>query len=104
MEKGPDGLPRSPVAGGAPGRRPPAAELYTLYVTPDHWSTGAGRALMDRVLTEVRAEGYPRVILWVLRDNRRARRFYERAGFRRKGTEHPSYFAGVPEVRYVRDL
>jgi hypothetical protein len=36
--------------------------------------------------------------------NRRARRIYERAGFRRKGAEHPSYFAGVPEVRYVRDL
>jgi ribosomal protein S18 acetylase RimI-like enzyme len=104
MEKGSNGLPRSPAAGGPPAGRPLAAELYTLYVAPDHWSTGAGRALMDRVLTEVRAEGYPRIILWVLRDNRRARRFYERAGFRRKGTEHPSYFAGVPEVRYVRDL
>ena len=57
-----------------------------------------------RIMEYVRAEGYPRIILWVLRDNRRARRFYERAGFRRKGTEHPSYFAGGPEVRYVRDL
>ena len=59
---------------------------------------------MDRVLAEARAEGHPQIIVWVLRDNRRARRFYERAGFRRKGAEHPSYFAGVPEVRYVRDL
>jgi ribosomal protein S18 acetylase RimI-like enzyme len=104
IEQGPNGLPRSPLAGGPAGGRPLAAELYTLYVAPDHWSTGAGRALMDRVLTEVRAEGYPRIILWVLRDNRRARRFYERAGFRRKGAEHPSFFAGVPEVRYVRAL
>jgi GNAT superfamily N-acetyltransferase len=103
MEQGPDGLPRRTGAGGPPGGRPLAAELYTLYVTPGHWSTGTGRALMERVLTEVRAEGYPRVILWVLRDNRRARRFYERAGFRRKGAEHPG-LAGVPEVRYVRDL
>jgi GNAT superfamily N-acetyltransferase len=104
MEKGPNGLPRTPRSGVPPGGRPPAAELYTLYVTPGHWSSGTGRALMDRVLTEVRAEGYRRIILWVLRDNHRARRFYERAGFRRKGAEHPSYFAGVPEVRYVRDL
>jgi GNAT superfamily N-acetyltransferase len=104
IEKGSNGLPRSPAAGGSPGGRPLAAELYALYVAPDHWSTGAGRGLMDRVLTETRAEGHSRIILWVLRDNRRARRFYERAGFRRKGAEHPSYFAGEPEVRYVRDL
>lgn len=104
IEKGSNGLPRSPRPGGSPAGRPLAAELYTLYVAPDHWSTGAGRALMDRVLTEARPAGHPRIILWVLRDNRRARRFYERAGFRRKGAEHPSYFAGVPEVRYVRDL
>jgi GNAT superfamily N-acetyltransferase len=104
MEKGANGLPRSPLAGGPPGGRLLAAELYALYVAPDHWSTGAGRALMDRVLTEARAEGHRRIILWVLRDNRRARRFYERAGFRRQGAEHPSFFAGVPEVRYVRDL
>jgi GNAT superfamily N-acetyltransferase len=104
IEKGSNGLPRSPLAGGPPGGRPLAAELYTLYVAPDQWSTGAGRGLMDGVLTEARAEGYPRIILWVLKDNRRARRFYERAGFRPKGAEHPSYFAGVPEVRYVRDL
>jgi GNAT superfamily N-acetyltransferase len=104
MERGSDGLPRSPAAGGPPSGRPLAAELYTLYVAPEHWSTGTGRALMDRVLAEARAEGHPQIILWVLRDNRRARRFYERAGFRRKGAEHPSYFAGVPEVRYVRDL
>jgi GNAT superfamily N-acetyltransferase len=75
-------------------------------VVPDWWSTGTGRALMDQVLTAVRAEGCTRIILWVLRDNRRARRarrFYERAGFRREGAEHPSYF-GAPEFRYVREL
>jgi ribosomal protein S18 acetylase RimI-like enzyme len=105
IQRSVDGLPRQPGAGRAPGPapRPLLAELYSLYVAPDWWSTGTGRALMDRVLAGARAEGYPRIILWVLRDNRRARRFYERAGFRRKGAEHPS-FAGVPEVRYVRDL
>jgi len=101
IERSVDGLPRSPRAG--PGARPLAAELYALYVAPDHWSTGTGRALMDQVLAAVLAEGHGRIILWVLRDNHRARRFYERAGFRRRGREHPS-FAGAPEVRYVRDL
>jgi ribosomal protein S18 acetylase RimI-like enzyme len=103
IERSVDGLPRQARADGAPGPRPPAAELYSLYVVPYWWSTGTGRALMDQMLTAVRAEGYTRIILWVLRDNRRGRRFYERAGFRRKGAEHPSYF-GAPEVRYVREL
>ncbi|HEY2522132.1 MAG TPA: GNAT family N-acetyltransferase [Streptosporangiaceae bacterium] len=103
IERGVDGRPRQARAGGGPGSRPLVAELYALYVAPDQWSTGTGRALMDQVLAAVRAEAYPRMILWVLRDNHRARRFYERAGFRRRGGEHPS-FAGAPEVRYARDL
>jgi ribosomal protein S18 acetylase RimI-like enzyme len=103
IERGVDGDPKPPHADAASGSRPPVAELYALYVAPDHWSTGTGRALMDQVLAEVRAARYPRIILWVLRDNYRARRFYERAGFRRRGQEHPS-FVGPPEVRYARDL
>ena len=98
------GLPRPARRDPGPASgRPSRAELYTLYVAPDWWSTGTGRALMDRVLAEVRAESYPGIILWVLKENRRARRFYERAGFVRQGSEHPS-FAGVPEVRYARAL
>jgi ribosomal protein S18 acetylase RimI-like enzyme len=103
IERGVDGLPRQARAAGGSGPGPLAAELYTLYVDPHHWSAGTGRALMDQVLTAVRAEGYPRIILWVLRDNHRARRFYERAGFRRRGGEHPSY-VGPTEVRYAKDL
>jgi GNAT superfamily N-acetyltransferase len=80
-------------------------ELYALYVTPDWWSTGTGRALMDHVLTALRGEGYPRVVLWVLADNKRARRFYERAGFTPDGgTNVITGLGGVLEIRYTRDL
>jgi ribosomal protein S18 acetylase RimI-like enzyme len=103
IERGVDGHPRQIRADDNPASKPPVAELYALYVAPGHWSTGTGRALMDRVLAEVRAEGYPRIILWVLQDNHRARRFYERAGFRRRGRAQAS-FLGAPEVRYAQDL
>jgi ribosomal protein S18 acetylase RimI-like enzyme len=103
-EQGLDGRPRT----ARPGPRPAqslAAELYALYVAPAYWSTGAGRALMGRVLEEAQAEGYPRIVLWVLEQNARARRFYERAGFRQRGRKHPlSWLGGVPEVCYVRHL
>ena len=87
---------------GAEGQ---VAELYALYVHPDWWSTGTGRALMDRSLARVRATGYTSITLWVLRDNARARRFYGRAGFAADGARHVlDDLGGVTEVRYRRTL
>ena len=81
------------------------AELYALYVRPAWWSTGTGRALMDRALGRSVAAGYSSVTLWVLRDNRRARRFYERAGFAPDGATNVLTGLGdVLEVRYRQQL
>ena len=87
------------------GQQGQVAELYALYVHPDWWSTGTGRALMDRVLSTASAAGYLSVRLWVLRDNSRARRFYERAGFAPDGASHTlDGLGGVTEIRYWRAL
>ena len=81
------------------------AELYALYVRPAWWSTGTGRALMDRVLARSAAAGYASVTLWVLRDNERARRFYERAGFAPDGASNMLTGLGnVRELRYRQQL
>jgi GNAT superfamily N-acetyltransferase len=81
------------------------AELYALYVRPAWWSTGTGRALMERVLARSVAAGYSAVTLWVLRDNRRARRFYERAGFAPDGATNVLTGLGdVRELRYRQQL
>ena len=87
------------------GQQGQVAELYALYVHPAWWSTGSGRALMDRVLDTASAAGYSSVRLWVLRDNARARRFYERAGFAPDGASHTlEGLGGVTEIRYRRAL
>ncbi|MFG2353139.1 GNAT family N-acetyltransferase [Streptomyces sp. NPDC048521] len=80
------------------------AELYAIYVDPAHLGGGIGRALLTEAVGQ--CSPYPRMYLWVLRDNSPARRFYERAGFRPDGAEEPFEADGVavPEVRYVRDL
>jgi ribosomal protein S18 acetylase RimI-like enzyme len=90
------------TAAGADGR---VAELYALYVRPAWWSTGTGRALMQQVLARVSVDGYRCIMLWVLEDNARARRFYERAGFAPDGARHglPD-LGGVTEIRYRRAL
>ncbi|GGU23983.1 GNAT family N-acetyltransferase [Streptomyces lavendofoliae] len=82
------------------------AELFALYARPDQLSTGVGRALMDEAAVRAAAEGYPALRLWVLKDNARARRFYEKAGFAPDGVEEPWHVAGVTlsELRYVRGL
>lgn len=87
------------------GRAGGTGELYALYVTPAWWSAGAGRALMGSVLTALRDTRYSRAVLWVLAENDRARRFYERAGFTPDGaTNVLTGLGGVLEVRYARDL
>ncbi|MGW7356919.1 N-acetyltransferase family protein [Streptomyces sp. NPDC054802] len=87
-------------------RRPGACELYAIYVRPERISSGVGHALMAELTGRARAAGFEEMLLWVLKDNARARRFYERAGFTPDGTEESFEADGelVPEVRYVRRL
>jgi GNAT superfamily N-acetyltransferase len=82
------------------------AELYAIYVHPDHVGQGVGQALLTESVARCTAAGHGRLLLWVLKENDRARRFYERAGFRADGAEEPFDVEGVavPEVRYARAL
>jgi GNAT superfamily N-acetyltransferase len=84
---------------------PGIGELYAIYVDPDEWSTGAGRALIERAEERLRDE-YAAATLWVLEDNPRARRFYERAGWSADGGRKAESRWGVraPEVRYRKGL
>ncbi|GAB2714890.1 GNAT family N-acetyltransferase [Streptomyces bullii] len=81
-------------------------ELYALYVHPARYGGGAGRLLLQESVRRCAAAGHDRMFLWVLKGNARARRFYERSGFRADGAEEPFEAGGavVPELRYVREL
>ena len=80
-------------------------ELYAIYVEPEAWSTGAGRALMIEAETTL-AHEYGAALLWVLEDNPRARNFYERAGWAPDGVTKAEERFGVraAEVRYRKDF
>ncbi|GAB3801767.1 GNAT family N-acetyltransferase [Micromonospora zhanjiangensis] len=60
-------------------------EVLSMYVEPARWGTGVGRSLLAGALAGLRGHGCADVRLWVLADNARARRFYERAGLRADG-------------------
>ncbi|UUU29690.1 GNAT family N-acetyltransferase [Streptomyces sp. CA-210063] len=80
------------------------AELYALYVRPGHFGAGVGTALLRASTERCEAAGHGRMLLWVLKENARARRFYEHHGFTADGAEEPFEVNGVevPEIRYVR--
>jgi GNAT superfamily N-acetyltransferase len=77
-------------------------ELYALYALPEAWGSGAGRALLEAGLASLREDGRLAATLWVLADNPRARRFYEREGWTADGgsREEEHLGARVVEVRY----
>jgi GNAT superfamily N-acetyltransferase len=84
------------------GRGPADGELYAIYVEPEAWGSGAGTALLQVGVDELRARGCRDAILWVLEDNPRARRFYEREGWRLDDARREGEHLGVRtvEVRY----
>lgn len=91
------------LAIAGPGRQvgdyPPVrdAEVHSLYVDADQHGTGVGQELLDAVV----APGAP-AQLWVAELNPRARRFYERNGFRPDGARSVEVGAGLAQVRLVR--
>jgi RimJ/RimL family protein N-acetyltransferase len=57
------------------------AEMPTLYIRPDSWRRGYGRALCMLGMERAASLGFHTLTLWVMEINPRARAFYERLGF-----------------------
>jgi len=87
-------------AQAVPGRDDPPVrplELAVLYLRAAQHGSGLGQALLDAVIGDRPAS------LWVAEANPRARRFYERNGFRPDGTRAVvESWEGIAEVRLVR--
>lgn len=68
--------------------------LRNLFVVPEEWGRGAGPMVHDEAVRKLRTLG-EHARLWVLESNERARRFYERRGWRPDGergrSEYPPY-------------
>ena len=66
-------------------------ELANLCVTEDQLGTGLGARLLDEVLARLETRGITQLFLEVRESNARARRFYERRGFREVGRRRRYY-------------
>jgi GNAT superfamily N-acetyltransferase len=79
--------------------------LDGLYVVPKCWGTGLADELHGLALELVRDLGSASCKLWVLEDNARARRFYERRGWLENGETRVVEFPPNPlDVGYTLDF
>ena len=76
---------------------PDVGEIFALYVLADYYGKGVGRKLMDVGLEQIKH--FSQVRLWVLKENRRAIRFYEKCGFQPDGSEMTSPNISATEIR-----
>jgi RimJ/RimL family protein N-acetyltransferase len=85
---------------------PDVGEVRAIYLAPQSWGTGAGRALMTAALSRLTDLGYQQATLWLLDSNARARRFYEAAGFHPDGAVKDDDSRGfiLREIRYRKAL
>ncbi len=84
---------------------PDHAEIICIHSLPENWRRGYGSRMMDRLLADIAAAGYQKVMLWVFTENHRARAFYEAKGFAATqwikaamGTEEMCYLKGTEEI------
>lgn len=67
------------------GTSPEAGEVYALYILREYYGRKVGSALMSAA--QEKLSGYKSIVVWVLKGNQRAIRFYEKCGFRPDGTQ-----------------
>ena len=80
--EGESGLVGYCSGGDARGRTEGLAEITTLYVLRQAQGSGVGRRLLTDTARVLAARGAVSLVIWVLRDNAKARGFYEHLGGR----------------------
>jgi len=85
---------------------PEAGTVFALYVDPPHWRAGVGRRLIASAREQLVTWNCPQALLWVLRGNERAERFYAADGWTPDGRQREAEVWGitVDEHRYQRAL
>ena len=81
-------------------------EIISLYLLPEYMGKGYGKELLKTAISELSAQGFQEIFLWVLEENNRARHFYERCGFLKAADVIEEKIGGknIREIRYVQKV
>ena len=87
--------------GAEPHELPPyQAQIHSLHVAPEFQRARIGTCLLRAAVRELCRTGIASLMLWVLKENRPARSFYERCGGVLLPIERPFVFRGVRYPSY----
>lgn len=78
------------------------AELICIHSLQDKWHQGYGSVMMHHILDEMRQAGFSEVVLWVFKENVRARCFYEKHDYVLTDMKKQGY--GTVELMYSKRL
>lgn len=78
-------------------------EIISIYLSPHYIGKGYGKILLQGVVSELEKMGYEDIFLWTLKENTRARHFYERFGFSKTEDFLEDNIGGkeLTEIKYV---
>ncbi len=74
-------------------------EIFAVYVLEEYYGKGVALALMEAALEDIK--DCAEVVLWTLKENKRAIRFYEKCGFVPDGAEKKNININADEIRMV---
>ena len=78
-----DGIIKGIINGHSIGDK--TIEITDFYVEPFFVGQGIGTLLIKYLIQQVRKKGVHKIVLWVIKDNIKARTFYEDNGFVNSG-------------------
>lgn len=80
-------------------------EIYAVYFHPDFWGTPITHEAFQFCISRLKERGFTKINIWVLEDNKRARKFYEKYGFAFDGARQQIEI-GKPltELRYSKKI
>jgi GNAT superfamily N-acetyltransferase len=88
----------------SPSGEPGLAHFFQLFVRRPWWGSGVARRLHGAAIDEAARRGYTAMRLFTPEHQARARRFYEREGWRLASAPRPAPGLGLDIVEYRRRL
>jgi len=81
------------------------ANIWTIYLLEDFWGKGYGKKILNFAASKLKCMEHKEISLWVLEENNRARRFYEKNGFCFNGEKRErEYGKSLVQLKYIRQI
>lgn len=85
---------------------PDWGEIISLYVLPEYFGRGFGKALIVSAINDMHQIGFKNIYLWVLEENLQAQKFYNKNGFSKTEDKLSCEISGKQlfDLRFIHQL